>query len=900
MKLLIEFIGSEIDNPKTVFVFPSEAAAEFWRRESLVITGKSAVRDDRFLSWDSFKEKITKHDRPEKPVNAVIRRLFAADIVRRNSSSPVFSVLIPAEYSGQSGAFADSLLRMLPELQSLMTRMAEAGPDEQFPVSDLKLLYDEYCGFMRKNSLFEPSWEIPDLKEPEHDYIVVFPGLIEDWDEYSARLVQAGCRTFVNTEKGAGELLLYENSAIEADSLLNRLADLIAAGAGPSSIVVSSADENVTAILFSKAALRGISLQPRSGRPLSEYPAGRLPSLVRECRQSGYSLASLKNLLLFRAFNWKESGTAAALVRFGIENRCLKNTASSIYGDVWAKRLKAAGEAGLLAFYRRLRSRIEALAACGTFAELSSEFQLFISTFLDTDVETWDAECEKVFQRSREVLSGLKDAEASLVDTENPDPLGLWIEVLKEKIYVQRQKAPGIAVYPYRVSAGMMPEHHFIIGMSHECSNVVSKSFTFLSEQQRKAVGAEEKNMTEAFLDVYAASGKSVCFSAASDTPGGTALPPARFIEEASVVRITGDQPEFSADPYYAELRWWESALSGRPSPAFSPAPVQAEGFLYAEDVLMRPAETDLSGEAFPAGEVFDALLENRCDDEGLLRISASALNRWSACPFLYLLNDLLGIGEDEYILNPEDPMTAGNIMHEILHDFFGDLKAEDRAFSSADADEYRSRLREKTNGVFARWEKEENYFFGPAWDALKRRVRTDLSRFPEAESSFYDGLKPVLLESWLDFILGEERIRAGGFVDRISQGDGRAVVVDYKKSWSKISRKKYISRDEDGKLMTPEPGFQLPFYLLLAQAAGIEDAEASYYSISSAEHFPVSGPGGVLDDEDVGNLLELTLERIREMAEAVRSGNFMAPRHCDGCGMRSVCRKRYNIRWAL
>ena len=69
----------------------------------------------------------------------------------------------------------------------------------------------------------------------------------------------------------------------------------------------------------------------------------------------------------------------------------------------------------------------------------------------ETDAEIWDADCEKVFQRTREVLSSLCDAEKQLVNVRIPDPLGLWIELLKEKIYVRRQDAPGISVYPYRV-----------------------------------------------------------------------------------------------------------------------------------------------------------------------------------------------------------------------------------------------------------------------------------------------------------------------------------------------------------------------------------------------------------------------------------------------------------------
>ena len=121
---------------------------------------------------------------------------------------------------------------------------------------------------------------------------------------------------------------------------------------------------------------------------------------------------------------------------------------------------------------------------------------------------------------------------------------------------------------------------------------------------------------------------------------------------------------------------------------------------------------------------------------------------------------------------------------------------------------------------------------------------------------------------------------------------------MDYKKSWKNQSRPKFISVDETGALLPPEKGYQLPFYILLARAAGLEVAGTSYYGIAEGRHFPVSGPGGVLSDEDVEALCSLTVQSIMDMAASVRGGDFRAERRCDGCGFRTVCRKRFNVRW--
>jgi len=900
MKLLINLIKTEKENSKAVFVFPSEAAAECWRRESLLILNQGAVRNDRFLSWDSFKEQITSHDRTEKPVNSVIRRLFASDIVRRNSGDDLlFQKLIPAEYSGQSSVFSDSILKILPELKALADKLSGSEDFDVCLSGDYLLLYQEYLDFLSRNNLFEPSWEFPELKTLSKDYFIIFPALIEDFSEYSDYLVSAGCRLLQAGPADSSSFRFFENSVVEADSVLGRISALLQEGADAGSIIISSADEQSSTLLLSKARLYGLPIASRQGRPLADFPAGRLPQLIRECRQSGYSIASLKGLLLFKAFNWKDGLLSSLLVRFGIENRCLKNTASSVYGDVWAARLTAAKESELLSFYRRLRKRIEALTSCRTFEELAAEFQVFVSTFLDTDAESWDSRCEQVFQRTREVLSSLRDIEAGLAGTAVSDPLGIWIEVLQEKIYVEQGSGPGIALYPYRVSAGMNPEHHFIIGLSHDSSSIISKTFTFLSDQQRKEVGAEENNMTEDFIDVYSASGQQILISGASETPGGIALPPGRFIENSSVERISGEQLE-AVDPFYLENLWWEGAAGDGSFLNSAPVltAVQREGFFYALATYMAGSEFDASVSPVPEGELLEQVITAMSDRNNLLRVSASVLNRWSDCPFLYLMADVLNVRENEYILQAEDPMTAGMIMHDILFEFFEELKADGQSYSSAGIEQYKKLIERKAEIVFERWENGKNYFYGPAWDALKRRAVNLLLQFPSAEAELFDGLKPTHLEAWLDKVFEDEGIKAGGYVDRISTGAEGSVVVDYKKNWSKVSKEKFIQFDEDGNLIRPKSGYQLPFYLILAEAAGLKAAGSSYYSITSGQHYPVSGKSGVLGDEDVELLKDLTISEIKRMAESIRNGSFQTPLRCGGCGIRAVCRKRFNIRW--
>ena len=918
MKIITDLIIQE-KNSNSIFVFPSEAAAVARRREFLNVSGKYAVKNDRFLSWDRFKEKITLHDREDKPVNSILRRIFAADIIRRNSEEQLFSRLIPPEYRTRAGAFSDSIYLTLPDLEPLVRRM-ESG-ERVFEVglsADFHKLYHLYIDFMRTNALFEPSWERPELIGIDGGCYIICPEIIDDFSEYEMMLKKAGCRLVGFSGQPAAGIRLFENSVVETDTVINEITELLNSGTVFQDIAVTAADENTAELFLSKAALRGLPVNYRSGKPLSGYPAGRLPELLRACRNSSYSLTSMKDLLMFRAFVWKEADTAAALVRFGIENRCLKNTSPRPQGDVWANRLKSiwindaelppqCSRKAMLEFYRKLRAGIEKITAAAGFEELSREFQVFVSTFLKTGAEDWDPECEKVFQRTREVLSSLREVENRMEGIVIPDALGLWIEILNEKIYVQQLTETGIALFPYRVSALVNPRYHFIIGCSNDASLAVSTDFSFLTDQQRRDIGASEHNMTDDFIAVYASSGDDVRFTCSTDTFGGTALPPGYFIERSAIERLrsAGQDEDFYSDPVQAENRWWVRACGagirldeagGLPRLSAQ----QLEGFSYASASFMEAKDFDAADKAFPAEVVSGKLIPAVSDkDNGFFRVSATSLNRWSVCRFNMLLSDILGISEDEYILRAEDPLTAGSVMHDVLYDFFLAVRESGEPFRfSGNGDRYKSMITESTERVFAEWEGSRNYFYGPAWESLKRRVLHDLQFFPAAEAEYFDGLKPGILEEWLEFNIEEKAVRVFGKVDRISTGAEGSVIVDYKKRWDKQSRAKFISEDEAGNLLPPEKGYQLPLYILLAERNGMSVDAASYYSIATGSHYPVSGGFGVLDDDDVESLCNLTLDEISCMAEVCRGGDFTAETRCDGCGFRAVCRKRFNVRW--
>ena len=85
---------------------------------------------------------------------------------------------------------------------------------------------------------------------------------------------------------------------------------------------------------------------------------------------------------------------------------------------------------------------------------------------------------------------------------------------------------------------------------------------------------------------------------------------------------------------------------------------------------------------------------------------------------------------------------------------------------------------------------------------------------------------------------------------------------------------------------------------MILAREAGLKVVGTSYYGIAEARHFPVSGIGGVLSEEEVELLCDSTLAAVGKMAESVRSGDYMPARRCGGCSYLAVCRMRFNVNW--
>ncbi|HPS43238.1 MAG TPA: PD-(D/E)XK nuclease family protein [Treponemataceae bacterium] len=373
-----------------VFVFPSDVASGLWLEASLAITGRDTLPARRFIAWDRFKERAVQSSVAGKePVSAIVRKLYALDLARRNRESrvPMFDSIIPAAFAESGDAFAPWIAKILPSLALLERKRRAAGTSREEGADgedrDLALLKADYARFLDAESLFEPSWQIPPLKDAGDRFIIFFPEAIEDFAEYAELLAGA---PFVRTVSAfqapqgpaqiahpaqakhpaqatnpansvnpaqstrPGELDFGFEDEIEVDDAIAQDAKmsepfalsayattrdefkavaleierLLGSGTRPESIAVSVPNlESAAPYLLREFTLRSIPFEYRAGTPLGACPAGRFFARAAECVSSGYAFAHVKALLLDRSIPWRNRELAEALIEFGIRNHCV-------------------------------------------------------------------------------------------------------------------------------------------------------------------------------------------------------------------------------------------------------------------------------------------------------------------------------------------------------------------------------------------------------------------------------------------------------------------------------------------------------------------------------------------------------------------------------------------------
>ncbi len=903
-----------LDDDESVFVFPSEVAARFWQRRSLELTGRRAVRDARFLSWDRFKEECFSLTRRERPINGIGRTLFAATLLAENAArkpgeEPLLRAVIHPEFADNSGAFLKQLSGLLPQLAGLREVLAAAekvaggsaviAPELR---RDFEVLADRYGRFLSANGLFEPSGERIDISHLTRRYHLFFPEIIEDYRAFAPWLDSPRVALVPIPPEPPARIVRFPNAVQELRALCVDLAELLDRGMRADEIAVTAADlPRWEPHLRAEAALRGLPLDFRQGRPLSEYPAGRLFAAIGACEAEGYSLESVKALLLDRAIPWRDGAALQELVGFGIENQCLRPFADGgTVRDPWRFHLERLGERRLLSFYSRLRRELSAVVSAPGFRELKARLLAFASARLD--VSRWSEESGRVFEYCLESLTDFVDTEAALAGARAPSPFALWRAHLDERIYVQRSTLEGIPVYPYRVAAGIGPRHHFVVGASQTATRVEWPLFPFLREDDRRRLGLTERAFSDDFLALYAQSGGEVRLSYSREDFLGPQLAPGLFVSQGGVKDYEGTERLSLRDGFVRERAAWTAGGEAE-GPLF---PSQKRGIDHVAATAWVRRASDLTRSAVGDPALVKQLLGQLSDSEERILLSPTSLESFLACPFAFLFERLLRVPRPGEEAAFEDPLIVGTLMHQTLKALFERIGERDGSLLAGREVEQLAWLDEAIEEVFTRWEGEGRLFLVPIWRDLRGKIREALASLLALERERFPGFDVGELEEGFTSDGPIEGVLLEGKIDRVSYRDGEALVVDYKKHRHPTLRE---IRGQDGERPA---SFQIPFYIHLLERRGTPVGWAGYYDIDEGRYSPVldahSGQGDAggsrrqvpLDRDEMTELRGVLDASVTEMAARLRAGAFQTPdtqMGCEACPLRSICRKRYAVR---
>ncbi|WP_455382315.1 PD-(D/E)XK nuclease family protein [Salinispira pacifica] len=1021
-------IASSAVEPDTCLVFPSEVIAAFWRDEFLRLTGRQAVRADRFISWDTFKERLFRSTESRRPANRLYRTVFASAFLARNRRRPILRRLVDPAYAETAGSFERYIRSLLPGLQKLLRR---GGPMLETVVgadlaSDLKRLHGDYSQFLDLYGLFEPGWL--EEREPVVDrkYLLFFTSVLDDFEQYASRLSALRSVTVVDTGNAtptATDLVEYANSVQETNALLDSIESLLEDGVHPRRIVVTlAAAAEYRPMLEREAALRSIPLVFRAGRPLSEYPPGRFLAELGRARARGFSVDALKSLCLNRAVPWREPARNSALVRFGInwnvapawveaagarhdgwldafyragaeggnaasraevsesrtavaasksaapasppeatDSRAGATVSRAGVTDAGAETRDAAGR--LRSYYLRLRSAVERVTGATSFRSMRDALYQFFEQFVDTSA--WSDEMLPAFQSCMELLSDLVAAEGEISGSDgagtvqsvpgrgNPhtpagpeeglagiNPYALWVSTLSDRVYVARSAEEGVSVYPYRVSAGLWPDYHFLLGMSHEATRVLFAHHPYLREDQKRKLEIEDLDLSTHFTELYLLSGKRVIASCSREVPSGTQLASGHFVRERAVVPANVDRP--SPSLYRAETVCWETGnaalLPGRLYRS------QKRGMAFQAGTGLSARGRDYVREVVQDVGLRELLLEPQRSPHrpDLIRLSTTHLEQFQRCAYAYHLSRALGVDEEPFELDFNGAVAFGNLYHLVLELLARDIRERTGLFEPGSAGEYREELarlidraagRPRERTVLAADGMTVLPWVRPLYPPLAEVFRTAAHRLLplliEADLAFAPGHRLEAAEDWYSTELPDPAVELFGRIDRITStpDEGGFTLVDYKKN--RVPGKRAFERlmqgfpdeeaeeepdgsersasDERGSEGALDSGIlQVPVYALLALSKRRDLDRAAYYSIEKGRYhvvFDRSGGRSMVDAGQLDHLIGIVRELVAATASRIRAGDYRAPaaeggdRRCEGCPVRSVCRARYTVR---
>ncbi len=846
-----------------------------------------------------------------RPVNRALRQLFALDLIRRHGEAPIFERLVHPEITDGAAGMADSLLRylpVLPRLPGVASAPPEGEPDPA--IRDLLRLRREYHGFLDAQGLFEPSWLSPSEGTLRESTALFFPELLEDFPRFRRLLEKmAGLQIVSLGDLPVSEApgyLRFPTALEEFREVARRLSGLLDAGVHPGDLAVTLPGWNEAFPYFDRECrLLDVPLVPRRGRPLSDFPGARLFGLLQEAVDGDLEVTRVEALLMDPAIPWREDLPVSRIVSIGRANRSLGRFGSEGSPlDFWSEGLRRPPAASdLAASAKRLFRILTEVRRAPSLGDLRRAIFRLLNGYIDRDA--WPVETGPALQRALEILGGLAEAQAA-TGIQIPDPFSAWRSSLSGTTYVRRSEVVGVPVYDYRVSAGLLPEHHFIPNSHHSATRVTVDPLPGLRGDQKARLQLEPVSFSDDFLRCYSLSGSSVVISGAEEGIAERQMSPDWFPPDH--VTAVGDTAEADIDVVEEALFSGSGDADTRlPKEVW---PLQWEG-------ILRYAETE--GAEAPGGDLPEEVLlsflgDRLFSEEGALYLSASRLGSYLSCPQKYLLSYLLGLedADPRAVPEPITPMDEGNLIHETLRHLHQELKDQSgtfSAFSELSEEFVLRRLSEVTQGWGLRnlstpplLAETLGYRLGPQ---LLRALRWEGSEFAEGKPDFVETqlsaspVPEVLLRGKIDLGVALPGQGAPGSPEAPTE----LAIIDYKRGstpgvnslkWTTLPLEE-VATLVDGGWDGGKMDVQLPVYLLLARGENRRVLRGQFFSLRGGDDgkLPFDDRKEPAEDRVIG-ALKVLIEEVRRRLQRGALGIPNRGQGCGSCAFRGICRAKF------
>jgi len=945
MNLIEQTIKTYGRDLKNVFVFPSRIASRLWFQKSLSITGLGTVPSENYMAWDGFKEScLVAQAASLSPVSNTVRRIFAQYISRLNSEkakdvAPLFKSLIPQDYAETGAVFSEWIAGILPQLDHFEKRYADKSSDflEDDEMRDYLFLKNEYADFLKKNSLFEPSWVSSEFYSYQKKYIIIYPELMEDFGEHAELLRQQEEISYIPCPKfNQKENLIdvYKNSRSELKNTVLQIEKLLSEGVRADEIAVSIPDiENYASYIKREFYLRGIPAEFRSGFKLGLEQAGKLFSLIYDCVQNNFAFEFMKPIVLNKHIPWKDREGAEALIDYGVKNNCAvswkENKEDTVYKNIWIESFKINYERDEIEVEQKKKARdwfysfyyaVNRICESKTFADLQKNYFLFRKELIDENL---------FFEKDNAILGRCISCLQELLYLEDKfeaympcDRFKFFISELDKAIYVPQNTGLAVSIFPYRVAAATPFSYHFVLNCSQDHTNIIYNKLSFLRKDKREVLGVFETDASSYFFEAYKESPNTV-FSFSPHNFNS-------YLIINNLFEISEDEEIKNAERVnkkIEELKSYDSFLLDYPKEKEEASEKTSAIYKVQKNAastfstLKRKKDFSYLQNSYDGiSEELNSYMEENLFKEGALKLSQTDLKIFTECPVSWFLEKVLSVFSENYDANIFDARNIGNLSHNVLEVLYKEIGSTDKYFNSKNLDNYI----ERASLIFDDLAEKSMDFRGalakPFIQSLKKRVMEAVNFVLESDASLLDGYAPKWVEEWIE--IENDGILYRGKIDRASfpQDERSGVIIDYKTnnmpSYSSYGKKN--SSVEEIELTD----FQIPMYIFLAESKLKKDSTKEKKNFETIEHawflsfvqqkinkvvndneaIPVTRSGSERTREDFQSSIDAFINEAERFAELVKAQDFTKPysvsfETCSTCGFKHICRTAYSVK---